>query len=134
MDFNDAVLRNLCTLVCDASNPPLSTRSIANSQDVGLSNMTLGHSCAPTGDEVMPDHLDEDMLTITYYDEPFLEILDPADNEWKNLPTKDNMPFVNVGDRLEALSEGRLPAPHHRVKQTPSEINLIMYDLDKGLN
>ena len=78
----------------------------------------------------MGSHQDDDLLTITFYDEPFLEVLDERDQQWKLVEVFQHLPIVNVGTTLEKASGGRLRAPFHRVVQTPSAINLIMYDLN----
>ena len=128
--FNDTVLRHLSILLCNSLDIP--TTDVKDAQNPGVSNMCLGIANGTAGTALMPSHLDEDYLTITYYDEPFLEVQDRTTQEWKSVEVFQNMPLVNVGDRLEAVSKARLFAPPHRVVQTPKEINLIMYDLNEG--
>lgn len=77
-------------------------------------------------------HLDEDLLTITYYDEPFLEVFENHTQEWRLVEVSQNLPVVNVGETLQTLSDSRFHAPQHRVIQCPREIDLIMYDLNDG--
>ncbi|KAK1621892.1 hypothetical protein BDP81DRAFT_466477 [Colletotrichum phormii] len=128
----DTVLRDLSTLLCESLDPPVLTSSFNNAEGPGLSNMCLGLATTPAGTSLMDSHLDEDLLTITFYDEPFLEVLEPLTGEWKVVEVLENMPIVNVGDSFQQLSNNRLHAPLHRVKQPDEEINLIMYDLCQG--
>lgn len=78
----------------------------------------------------MPSHLDEDLLTITFYDESFLEVQDKETGEWKLVEAFMHMPLVNIGETFQKASKGRFHAPFHRVKQTERQIDLIMYDLN----
>jgi 2OG-Fe(II) oxygenase superfamily len=130
--FTDSVLRDLSTLLCESLDPPIPTAVVDNPKNPGLSNMCLGLATAPAGTSLMGSHLDEDLLTITFYDEPFLEVLERTTQEWKLVEVFKNMPIVNVGDSFQKASNDRLYAPFHRVKQSQREINLIMYDLNKG--
>jgi isopenicillin N synthase-like dioxygenase len=132
VSFNDSVLRDLSTLLCTSLNPPLKVAAINDPKNPGLSNLCLGLAAAPAGTPLLGAHLDEDMLTITYYDEPFLEVLDPTSQEWRVVEVFENLPVVNVGERFQEASNDRFHAPLHRVVQSPNEINLIMYDLNEG--
>lgn len=133
VSFNDSVLRDLSTLLCTCLDPPVPAAAITDPQNPGLSNLCLGLAAAPPGTPLLGSHLDEDMLTITYYDEPFLEVLDPISQAWKVVDVFEQLPIVNVGDRFQEASNDRLHAPLHRVVQSPREINLIMYDLNEGV-
>lgn len=116
-------------------NPPLTNVKLneSHTKDPGISNMCLGIATSPEGTDLMPSHLDEDLLTITFYDEPFLEVLDRDTEEWKLVETCEGMPIVNVGETFQNASGGRLHAPWHRVKMTPNHIDLVMYDFNEGL-
>lgn len=129
----DAILRHLSMLLCQNLDPPIATKVVDNPNSTGLSNLCLGISAAKAGTPVMGEHLDEDLLTLTFYDEPFLEVLDRQAQTWKVVDVLEHLPIVNVGDRFQGFSDGRLHAPLHRVKQTPNEIDLIMYDLDASI-
>lgn len=133
VSFNDSVLRDLSTLLCTSLDPPVTVAAIKDPKNPGLSNLCLGLAAAPAGTPLLGSHLDEDMLTITYYDEPFLEVLDPISQEWSVVQVLENLPIVNVGDRFQEASNDRLHAPLHRVVQSSREINLIMYDLNEGV-
>ena len=130
--FTDAVLKDLSTLLCKSLNPPIEKVVLGDSKDPGLSNLCLGLATASAGTSLMGSHLDEDLLTITFYNEPFLEVLERTTQEWKVVEVFENLPIVNVGDSFLKASNGRLYAPYHRVKQTQREINLIMYDFNEG--
>ena len=132
VSFTDAVLKDLSILLCKSLDPPIKKVVLDDSRAPGLSNLCLGLATAPAGTSLMGSHLDEDLLTITFYDEPFLEILERTTQEWKTAEVFENLPIVNVGDNFRKASNGRLYAPYHRVKQTPREINLVMYDFDEG--
>jgi isopenicillin N synthase-like dioxygenase len=129
----DAILRDISTLICQKLDPPISTKVVDNPRSTGMSNLCLGISAAKAGTQVMGEHLDEDLLTLTFYDEPFLEVLDRQTQTWKLVDVLEHLPIVNVGDRFRSFSDGRLHAPLHRVKQTPNQIDLIMYDLDASI-
>ncbi|PTB62254.1 hypothetical protein BBK36DRAFT_1172810 [Trichoderma citrinoviride] len=129
----DAILRHLSMLLCQNLDPPVATKVVDDPNSTGLSNLCLGISAAKAGTPVMGEHLDEDLLTLTFYDEPFLEVLDRQTQTWKLVDVLEHLPIVNVGDRFQGFSDGRLHAPLHRVKQTPNEIDLIMYDLDASV-
>ncbi|KAM0473924.1 hypothetical protein ACHAPX_007972 [Trichoderma viride] len=129
----DAILRDISMLLCQNLDPPIATKVVDNPSSTGLSNLCLGISAAKAGTPVMGEHLDEDLLTLTFYDEPFLEVLDRHAQTWKLVDVLEHLPIVNVGDRFQSFSDGRLHAPLHRVKQTPSQIDLIMYDLDASI-
>ena len=128
---NDSVLRDLCTFLCKSLDPPIAPAAIKDPKNPGLSNLCLGLAAAPAGTPLLGSHLDEDMLTITYYDDPFLEVLDSTSEEWKVVEVLENLHILNVGDRFLKASNERLHAPLHRVVQSPREINLIMYDLNE---
>lgn len=129
----DAILRDISTLLCQNLDPPIATKVVDDPSSTGLSNLCLGISAAKAGTPVMGEHLDEDLLTLTFYDEPFLEVLDRQAQTWKLVDVLEHLPIVNVGDRFQSFSDGRLHAPLHRVKQTPNQIDLIMYDLDASI-
>ncbi|UKZ68811.1 uncharacterized protein TrAtP1_009830 [Trichoderma atroviride] len=129
----DAILRDISMLLCQNLDPPIATKVVDNPSSTGLSNLCLGISAAKAGTPVMGEHLDEDLLTLTFYDEPFLEVLDRQAQTWKVVDVLEHLPIVNVGDRFQSFSDGRLHAPLHRVKQTPNQIDLIMYDLDASI-
>ncbi|UKZ78316.1 hypothetical protein TrVFT333_006052 [Trichoderma virens FT-333] len=129
----DAILRDISMLLCQTLDPPVSTKVVDDPRSTGLSNLCLGISAAEAGTSVMGEHLDEDLLTITFYDEPFLEVLDRQTQTWKLVDVLEHLPIVNLGDRFQAFSDGRLHAPLHRVRQTANQIDLIMYDLDASI-
>lgn len=81
VSFNDSVLRDIFTLLCKSLNPPIAVAAIKNPKNPELSNLCLSLAAASAGTPLLRSHLNEDMLTITYYDEPFLEVLDPTSEE-----------------------------------------------------
>ncbi|KAL7932144.1 hypothetical protein V8C35DRAFT_308584 [Trichoderma chlorosporum] len=125
----DAILRDISKMLCQNLDPPIATKDVDDPSSAGPSNLCLGISAAKAGAQVMEEHVDQDLLTLTFYDEPFLEVLDRQAQSWKLVDVFDNLPIVNVGTRFQSTSDGRLHAPLHRVKQTPNQIDLIMYDL-----
>ena len=132
--YNDTVLRTIAQKVSTNASPPLKAVNYSDPTNPGDSNMCLGIASARAGMEILGDHLDEDILTITYYDEPFLEVQDRKTGEWGLVDVNEHMPIVNVGDELQKASEGKFYAPPHRVVQSPKEINLVMYDLNEGIS
>jgi isopenicillin N synthase-like dioxygenase len=132
--YNDTVLRTVAQKLNTNASPPLEAVNYSDPTNPGDSNMCLGIASARAGMEILGDHLDEDILTITYYDEPFLEVQDRKTGEWGLVDVNEHMPIVNVGDELQKASKGRFYAPPHRVVQSPKEINLVMYDLNEGVS
>jgi isopenicillin N synthase-like dioxygenase len=130
--LNDMILRQIAEKLSTKTSPLLKAHTYSDPTNPGDSNMCLGIASARAGLEILGDHLDEDILTITYYDEPFLEVQDRKTGVWGLVDVNDHMPIVNVGDELQKASEGKFYAPPHRVVQSPKEINLIMYDLNAG--
>ncbi|KAI0201863.1 hypothetical protein F4808DRAFT_424082 [Astrocystis sublimbata] len=127
--FNDAILRDLSRLLCQTLDPAIPATVVEGMKGPGISHMCLGSATAPVGTSLMPSHIDSDLLTLTYYDEPFLEVQDRETQEWKAVDVCDNHPIVNVGGTFQKLSNGQLYTPWHRVKQSPRPIDLVMYDL-----
>ncbi|ETS76972.1 hypothetical protein PFICI_10846 [Pestalotiopsis fici W106-1] len=127
-DFIDNVLRELGTAVCKSMDPPVPA-ALDDPGNPGLSNLYLAISKVKPGSFIMPSHLDDGFLTLTFYDEPFLEVLDRTTQEWKLVEVNKNMPIVNAGEELQRNSNDRLYAPLHRCYQGPNEIDLIMFDL-----
>lgn len=131
--FVDAVLRDVGTTLCKAMDPPVAAAAaVLDAERPGDSYLTLAISRARAGTCLVPSHADEGFLTLTFYDEPFLEVLDRATHEWRLVPVHDHehhMPIVNVAEELQRRSNGRLHAPLHRVEQGRNEIDLVMYDL-----
>ncbi|KAL0929816.1 2og-fe oxygenase family protein [Colletotrichum truncatum] len=127
--MTDDILRQLSTLLCESLDPPISTEVVSDSRKPGRSNMCLGLASAAAGTSLMEHHVDSDLLTLTFYDEPFLEVQQPKTGEWKVVDVCENRPIVNVGTTFQRVSEHRLRAPLHGVRQSEREINLIMYDL-----
>lgn len=132
--FNDTVLRQVARILITKASPPLEACKYSDPTNPGASNMCLGIASARAGTEILGDHLDEDILTITYYDEPFLEVQDRKTGEWSLVEVNEHMPIVNVGDELQKASKGKYYAPPYRVVQSPKEINLVMYDLNEGVS
>lgn len=130
----DTILRKLSAILCRAFNPPITAVRFDDERKPGLSNLCLGLATARAGTELMGSHVDEDLLTITFYNESFLEVQDKETGEWKLVEAIMNMPLVNIGDTFQEASNGRLHAPNHRVKQTERQIDLIMYDLNGSPN
>lgn len=130
--FNDTVLRQVAQKLSENAFPPFEANNYSDPTNPGDSNMCLGIASARAGLEILGDHLDEDILTITYYDEPFLEVQDRSTGTWGLVEVNKRMPIVNVGDELQKASKGKYYAPPHRVVQSPKEINLVMYDLNEG--
>ncbi|KAM7218764.1 hypothetical protein V8F06_005918 [Rhypophila decipiens] len=142
--FSDSVLNHLSTLIYEhlggreSFTRPITLDSETTKKHPGISNLCLGLATAPPMTELMPSHLDEDLLTLTFYDEPFLEVRDRNTQEWKVVDAcadgvGNNMPVVNVGETFQEASGGKLYAPPHRVKMTEREIDLVMYDFNEGI-
>ncbi|KAK0705844.1 hypothetical protein B0T21DRAFT_416528 [Apiosordaria backusii] len=129
--FIDKILREIGLTLASSMDPTFSAalRDIANP---GLSHLTLGISKAIPGTPLMDGHTDDGFLTLTFYDEPFLEVLDRTDNEWKPVEVNQNMPILNVAAQSAKNSGGRLYNPWHRVKMGANEIDLVMFDLFEG--
>ncbi|PVI02291.1 hypothetical protein DM02DRAFT_702509 [Periconia macrospinosa] len=126
--FIDNVLRELGIGLCKSMDPPVPA-ALHDPENPGLSNLYLAISKVRPGTFIMPSHLDDGFLTLTFYDEPFLEVLDRATQEWKLVEVNEHMPIVNAGEELQRNSNDRLYAPLHRCYQGPNEIDLIMFDL-----
>ncbi|KAJ4346010.1 hypothetical protein N0V95_005793 [Ascochyta clinopodiicola] len=131
--LNDTVLRQIAQKLSTGVSPSLEAYINPDPTNPGDSNMCLGIASARAGLEILGEHLDEDILTITYYDEPFLEVQDRKTGTWGLVEVNEHMPIVNVGDELQKASKGMFYAPPHRVVQSPKEINLVMYDLNEGV-
>ncbi|KAK4219668.1 hypothetical protein QBC37DRAFT_367780 [Rhypophila decipiens] len=145
--FTDRVLNRLSTIIYNShhllGSPEVFKREIildseTTNKHPEISNLCLGLATAPKMTELMPAHLDEDLLTLTFYDEPFLEVQDRHTQEWKLVNTcvdgvGNHMPIVNVGETFQEVSGGKLHAPFHRVKMTEREIDLVMYDFCEGV-
>lgn len=128
----DGVLRELTLQICGFLQPPIVPAAAQNPSDPGLSNLCLGLAAATPGTELMERHVDSDILTMTCYTEPFLEVPHPVTAEWTVVDVFGDMPIVNVGMSLQKLSGNRFRAPLHGVRQSQEVINLIMYDLHDG--
>jgi isopenicillin N synthase-like dioxygenase len=118
-------------MLCGLLDPPIPTACADDPGKPGISNVCLGLANGSPGTSLIGSHLDDDLLTITFYDEPFLEVLDERDQQWKLVDVCENLPIVNVGNTLQTASNNVLHAPFHRVVQTQRDINLIMYDLNE---
>ncbi len=125
--FIDTLLRQLGSRLCTAMEPAVPARLDATNP--GLSNLYLAISKVEPGKYIMTSHRDDGFLTLTFYDEPFLEVLDRETQEWKLVEVNRHMPIVNVGEELSANSNGRLYSPQHQCYQGDNEIDLIMFDL-----
>lgn len=125
----DDKLRELSLLLCKSLDPPISTEIVQEPWNPGRSNLCLGLAAAPAGTPLVDRHVDSDLLTMTFYDEPFLEVQQPTTGEWKVVDIGENLPIVNIGTSFQRASENRLRAALHGVRQSEKEINLIMYDL-----
>ncbi|OIW29213.1 para-aminobenzoate synthase [Coniochaeta ligniaria NRRL 30616] len=126
--FIDALLRELGTILCTSMDPPVP--AVLDQPDKpGLSNLYLAISKAKRGTFIMTTHTDDGFLTLTFYNEPFNEVLDRETNEWKRVDVNRHMPIVNVGDQLQKNSGDKLYSPIHRCYQDENEIDLIMFDL-----
>lgn len=132
MSFSDVVLRDIFKLLCTSLDPPAPTSAVSNPKNPGKSNLGLGLAAAPMGTSLMSSHADDGILTILYYDVPFLEILEPASQEWKLVEVVEGLQVVNVGEDFRKLSGGRLKAALHRVTQAEGENHLIIYYLHLG--
>ncbi|GJC90928.1 hypothetical protein ColLi_13766 [Colletotrichum liriopes] len=124
----DHILRQLSVLLCESLDPPIPTKVVPDGQEPGRSNMCLGLAVATPGTSLMERHVDSDLLTLTLYDEPFFEVQQPETGEWKVVDVCGNQPIVNIGRSFQEVSNNRLHAPLHGVRQSESDINLIMYD------
>ena len=126
--FIDNLLRDLGMMTCTSMVPPVPAL-LDDPTKPGLSNLYLAISKASPGTFLMPSHLDDGFLTLTFYDEPFLEVLDRNTQEWKLVEVNNHMPIVSNGEEIQRNSNDRLYSPFHRVKQGEKEIDLIMFDL-----
>lgn len=130
-NFIDSALRDIAKTLCTSLDPPVPA-NLDEPENAGISTLHLGISKAKQGECLLGSHQDEDILTLTFYDEPFLQVLDRKTNEWKALKVKENMPIINPGLELQQNSKERLFAPWHRVFMGENEIDLVMYDLYEG--
>ncbi|KAK4652448.1 hypothetical protein QC762_0073200 [Podospora pseudocomata] len=131
--FIDKILREIGMTLASS----MDERFPASLQDAtrpGQSHLTLGISKARAGTPLMDGHTDDGFLTLTFYEEPFLEVLDRSTNEWKLVEVNRNMPILNVAAQSAKNSGGRLYNPWHRVKMGENEINLVMFDLFEDSN
>ncbi|KAK4189002.1 hypothetical protein QBC35DRAFT_494950, partial [Podospora australis] len=126
--FMDSVLREIGILLTTSMNPPV-PQALDHPEKPGLSNLTVAISKAKAGTILEPTHSDPGVLTMTFYDEPFLEVLDRKTRGWRVVEVKDNMPIINVGQELEKNSDDRLYAPVHQARHRENEIDLVMFDL-----
>ena len=61
-------------------------------------------------------HVDSGVFTILYQDKTGgLQVQNPKNKKWYNVPVNRNALVVNTGRALEFLSEGKLQATNHRV-------------------
>lgn len=132
MSFSDAVLRDIFTLLCESLDPPAPTTAVRDPKKPGKSNLGLGLAAAPAGTALMSSHADDGILTILYYDVPFLEVLEPTTQEWKAVEVIKGLHIVNIGESFRTISDGRLKAALHRVTQAEGDNNLIIYYLHQG--
>jgi hypothetical protein len=124
--FSDTILRDISTALLNAVDFPLSIAALTDPGNPGQSNLCLGLATAALGTTLMPSHIDGDILTVTYYEEPFLEVLEPTTQEWVLVRVCEGLLLINVGEKLQQASHGRLKATLHRVKQCPAEIDLVI--------
>jgi isopenicillin N synthase-like dioxygenase len=65
-------------------------------------------------------HTDYECFTILYATTPGLEVLN-SEGRWIDAPPLPDAFVINIGDMLEALSNGRFIATPHRVRNIPNE-------------
>lgn len=65
-------------------------------------------------------HTDYECFTILHATTPGLEVLN-ADGKWIDAPPVPDAFVINIGDMLEALTNGRFIATSHRVRDVPEE-------------
>lgn len=126
--YIDSLLRELGTTLCASMEPPVPA-VLDHPEKPGLSNLYLAISKAKPDTFIMTTHTDDGFLTLTFYDEPFNEVLDRTTQEWKRIEVNRHMPLINAGDQLQKNSNNRLYSPIHRCYQDKNEIDLIMFDL-----
>lgn len=66
-------------------------------------------------------HTDVGSLTLLFTSTPGLEIFSPSTAEWSPVLPRQGSIFVNVGDSLRFISEGRLNSCLHRVVPPPGK-------------
>ena len=130
--FSDTAMRDLVSILSTTLSPPVPTGAINNPSKPGKSNLTLGLASAPAGTDLIPSHADSGIITILYYDTPTLEILEPVTQEWEVVQPVEGLHVVYVGQALQALSNGRLVAALHRVKQPKDSTAMVVYLLHPG--
>ena len=65
-------------------------------------------------------HTDFECFTILHVTAPGLEVMNAA-GEWIDAPPVEGAFVINIGDMLEALTNGRFIATPHRVRNVPDE-------------
>ena len=65
-------------------------------------------------------HTDFECFTILHVTAPGLEVMNAA-GEWIDAPPVEGAFVINIGDMLEALTNGRFIATPHRVRNVPEE-------------
>lgn len=66
------------------------------------------------GDMNMGAHTDYECLTLLHQAAPGLQVLN-RDNQWLDVPVKDDAYIINLGDMMEVWSNGLFKATPHRV-------------------
>jgi len=83
----------------------------------------LHYPASPDADEVklgIGNHTDYECFTLLYPTQPGLQVMSPH-GEWVSVPLLPGHFVINIGDMLEALSNGHFVATSHRVKSPDVE-------------
>ena len=65
-------------------------------------------------------HTDYECFTILHVTAPGLQVMN-ASGDWIDAPPVENAFVINIGDMLEAMTNGRFIATPHRVRNVPNE-------------
>ncbi|KAF4341802.1 oxidoreductase 2OG-Fe(II) oxygenase family [Fusarium beomiforme] len=127
MSFSDAALRDIYEVLSLNLKPPAPTREGHDPQKPGRSELTLARGKATPRQVIVPEHRDEGLLSILYYEAPHLEIQDPAKDDWILVQPSKGLHPVYVAETLQRSSKGRLNAALHRVVQAEYNASVASY-------
>ncbi|KAF5566450.1 2og-fe oxygenase family [Fusarium phyllophilum] len=125
--FSDAALRDLYQALSLGLDPPAPIAQGEDPQKPGRSELTLARGSAPPKDVIVPEHRDEGLLSILYYEAPHLEIQNATKNGWVLVQPYEGLHPVYVAETLHRSSGGRLNAALHRVVQAEYNAAVASY-------
>ncbi|KAH6970318.1 hypothetical protein DER45DRAFT_609020 [Fusarium avenaceum] len=82
VSFSNAALRDLYQVLSLGLEPPASIEEGNDPEKPGRSELTLARWSAHVKEVIVPEHRDEGLLSILYYEAPHLEIQKKAKNGW----------------------------------------------------